>query len=126
MANLQTQYKQKIAPDAMRERKHALFQELDAQMADLEKRLGFRSGYRETASNLNNAYLASIATYYDCVPGFERLLASKDGNLPRFYDAVRELTKKPREERHKLLCQSPVSEKPHEDSDRVGSAGSAH
>jgi predicted aminopeptidase len=120
-------YEQKIAPDAMRERKGEIFQDLDSQMADLEKRLGFRSGYRNTApGGLNNAYLASIATYYDCVPGFERLLASKDGDLRKFYDAVRELARKPREERHKLLCQSPVSEKPSDDTDRAGSAGSAH
>jgi predicted aminopeptidase len=117
-------YKQKIAPDAMRERKAEIFEALDQQIADLEKRLGIRSSYRNSGKGLNNAYLASIATYYDCVPGFERLLASKDGDLPKFYDAVREITKKPRVERHKLLCQSPVTEMPSGDSDRAGSAAS--
>ena len=38
------------------------------------------------------AKLASIATYYECVPGFERLLADEDGDLPRFYAAARSLT----------------------------------
>ena len=117
-------YRQRIAPDLMRERKHEIFQSLDQQIADLEKRLGVRSSYRDSEKGLNNAYLASIATYYDCVPGFERLLASNDGDLPKFYDAVRALTKKPREERHKLLCQSPVSEMPSGDTDRTGSAPS--
>ncbi|MEJ0036988.1 MAG: aminopeptidase [Gammaproteobacteria bacterium] len=120
-------YKQRVAPDAMRERKREIFQELDNQIADLEKRLGVRSTYRDTESGLNNAYLASIATYYDCVPGFERLLASKGGDLPKFYEAVRELTKRPREERHKLLCLSPtVSETPTGDTDRAGSGTSDH
>jgi predicted aminopeptidase len=119
-------YKQKIAPEAMRERKAEIFRMLDEQIADLEKRLGIRSSYRNSGKGLNNAYLASIATYYDCVPGFERLLASKDGDLKMFYDAVREITKKPRVERHKLLCQSPVTEMPSGDSDRAGSASSDH
>jgi predicted aminopeptidase len=103
-----------------------IFSTLDEQIADLEKRLGIRSSYRNTEKGLNNAYLASIATYYDCVPGFERLLASNEGDLPKFYDAVRELTKKPREERHKLLCLTtpPLSETPSDDTGRAGSAGS--
>jgi predicted aminopeptidase len=116
-------YRQRIAPDAMRERKHEIFKALDDQMAALEKRLGVRSSYRDSEKGLNNAYLASIATYYDCVPGFERLLAGKEGDLPKFYEAVRELTKKSREQRHKLLCQVPVSETPGGDSDSGGPAG---
>jgi predicted aminopeptidase len=118
-------YREPIAPEAMRERKHEIFRMLDTQLADLEKRLGFRSGYRDAGpEGLNNAYLASIATYYDCVPGFERLLASQGGDLPKFYDAVRELAKKSRQERHQLLCQSPVSDGHDDDSDRAGSGTS--
>lgn len=121
-------YKLKLAPDDMRARKDEIFKALDQQLADLEKRLGVRSSYRDADRGLNNAYLASIATYYDCVPGFERLLASKRGDLPKFYDAVRELTKKPREERHKLLCQSPsaVSEATSGESNRADPAESSH
>jgi predicted aminopeptidase len=122
-AKLDALYSQRLAPETMRSRKREIFATLDTQMADLEKRLGFRSSYRVLAPDgLNNAYLASIATYYDCVPGFERLLASKDGDLPKFYEAVRELTRKPRAERHQLLCQTPVSETPNDDTGRAGSA----
>ncbi len=118
-------YSQQLPPDVMRARKHEIFATLDAQMADLEKRLGIRSAYRASAPDgLNNAYLASIATYYDCVPGFERLLASKNGDLPAFYEAVRELTHKPRAERHKFLCQTPVSATPNDDTGRAGPATS--
>jgi hypothetical protein len=46
------------------------------------------------------------------VPGFERLLALHNGNLPLFYGAVRDLTKKPRKERHELLCTTPEIEQP--------------
>ena len=40
---------------------------------------------------LNNAHLASLGTYFDCVPGFERLLAAKGGSLPALYAAVRNM-----------------------------------
>jgi predicted aminopeptidase len=121
-------YKTKLAPDAMRARKREIFESLDEQIGNLEKRLGVRSTYRQMGKKLNNAYLASIATYYDCVPGFERLLASKNGDLPKFYDAVRELTTKPREERHELLCQTPpsITAPSSGDTDPAGSAGSVH
>ena len=59
------------------------------------------SGSKE---GLNNARLASVATYYDCVPGFRRLLEEQDGDLPRFYAAVRELAQLPRAARHARLC----------------------
>ena len=43
---------------------------------DYEPQPGMRSGYDDWfEAGLNNAHLASVATYFDCVPGFERLLA---------------------------------------------------
>jgi predicted aminopeptidase len=44
-------------------------------------------------AGLNNAHLASIGTYNDCVPGFQRLLNTHDGNLSAFYAAVRTMRK---------------------------------
>ena len=55
---------------------------------------------------LNNAHLASIATYFGCVPGFERLLAASGHDLPRFYAAVRELAAQPPAQRKTALCGS--------------------
>ena len=49
-------------------------------------------------------YLASIATYYDCVPGFRRELAAVGGNLDAFYRRVRELAKLDQEKRDALVC----------------------
>ena len=57
---------------------------------------------------LNNAELASVATYFDCVPGFERLLQQENGSLPRFYDAARELARKPKAARDTELCANPA------------------
>jgi predicted aminopeptidase len=39
----------------------------------------------------NNAFLVSISVYTQLVPGFERLLADSGGNLPAFYQRVRQL-----------------------------------
>jgi predicted aminopeptidase len=115
-ARLAALYAEKIPVDTMRERKQALFAELADEIRALDAKFGGRSGYNEwIEKGLNNAHLASIATYYDCVPGFARLLALQNGNLPQFYSAVRDLTRKPREERHKLLCTTPVTE---DESDR--------
>jgi predicted aminopeptidase len=58
------------------------------------------------SQGLNNARLASVATYYDCVPGFRRLLEQEGGDLPRFYQAVRVLAKESRAKRHETLCVS--------------------
>ena len=61
------------------------------------------------AGGLNNAMLAAVATYYECVPGFKRLLAANDNDLERFYAAVRTLAQRPRAERHAQLCASAVA-----------------
>ena len=53
---------------------------------------------------INNAHLASMATYYDCVPGFERELEAAGGNLGAFYPRVRELAKLDQKQRDALLC----------------------
>ncbi|MGH8229595.1 MAG: aminopeptidase [Steroidobacteraceae bacterium] len=57
-------------------------------------------------SGINNADLASVATYYDCVPGFERLLADDEGDLQRFYSEVRALAREPQRKRDAAVCLS--------------------
>jgi predicted aminopeptidase len=104
-AELQTLYAQPLAPWLMRERKRAVFASLGSDIEGLEARLHVRTGYeRWIAEGLNNAHLASLATYFQCVPGFERLLAREDGNLPRFYAAVRALARRPTAARRAALC----------------------
>jgi len=104
-AELARLYGAKLSPAVMRERKRMQFAALADEMRDLERRQGVHSGYENwIADGLNNAYLASVATYFDCVPGFERLLGEVDGDLPRFYAAVRALAREPRRQRHQRLC----------------------
>jgi len=104
-AELAHLYASKLAPAAMRERKREQFEALARDMRDLARRQGTPLAYEDwITAGLNNAHLASVATYFDCVPGFERLLAKEDGDLPRFYAAVRALAREPRRERHRELC----------------------
>ncbi len=92
--------------DVMRARKQRVLADLERRIRALEHREGVTYPLYDAwiAQGLNNAQLASIATYYDCVPGFRRMLAEQDNDLPRFYAAVRELSKLPRARRHAQLC----------------------
>ncbi len=51
------------------------------------------------SGGLNNARLASVATYHDLVPDFQALLALYQGDLEVFYAEVEELGKLPPEQR---------------------------
>ena len=89
-------------------RKQRIFTELAADIHTLEHRLRVHSPVYDDwiAEGLNNAQLASVSTYYDCVPGFERLLQRANGDLPRFYAAARELAREPKATRDDQLCSS--------------------
>jgi len=110
-AQLARLYASGVPVAAMRARKAQMFAALGDEIKALEKRQGVKSsGYDEwIKEGLNNARLASEANYYDCVPGFERLLAEQGNDLPRFYAAARELSRLPVAERHEKLCRSPVT-----------------
>jgi predicted aminopeptidase len=88
--------------------KAQVFTQLAADLRTLERREGASVPLYEDwiAQGLNNARLASVATYFDCVPGFMRLLHEQDDDLPRFYAAARRLAAEPRAERHAQLCAS--------------------
>jgi predicted aminopeptidase len=73
-----------------RERKQEILTATGEQVLAVERQFEVRTGYDQWISDgLNNAHLASVGTYFDCVPGFQRLLAANGGNLPAFYAAVR-------------------------------------
>ncbi|HEX4389206.1 MAG TPA: aminopeptidase [Steroidobacteraceae bacterium] len=95
-----------VPPAVMRERKAAILHQLGVRIAAFERTEGVSYPlYDEWVSKgLNNARLASVATYYDCVPGLMKILAQEDNDLPRFYAAVRELAGRTRAARHAQLC----------------------
>jgi predicted aminopeptidase len=93
----------------LRAGKQQILAALAADIRALERRQGVRYPVYDEwmAAGLNNAQLAAVATYYECVPGFRRLLAAGNGDLTRFYAAVRELAREPRAARHARLCEAP-------------------
>jgi predicted aminopeptidase len=90
-ADLARLYRTRIAPEAMRARKAERLQQLADAIRAIEKREGRSSGYGGWIDQgLNNAQLASVATYYDQVPRFEAILKNDCGDyLPCMYERVR-------------------------------------
>ncbi|HYB64039.1 MAG TPA: aminopeptidase, partial [Steroidobacteraceae bacterium] len=105
-ARLAALYESGVRWGELRAGKQRILGGLAADIRALERRQGvYYPVYDEwMAAGLNNAQLAAVATYYDCVPGFKRLLAAESDDLVRFYAAVRELARQPRAERHAQLC----------------------
>jgi predicted aminopeptidase len=97
--------------DEMRERKALILHTLGVDIVKFERRKGIAYPVYEEwiEKGLNNADLASLATYYDCLPGFTRLLQEADNDLPRFYAAARRVSELPRAERHAQLCTTPAA-----------------
>ena len=69
--------------------------------AQWDERAPFESWFPH---GINNAYVASLATYYDCLPGFERELRQTGGDLHTFYQRVRVLARLPRGQRDAAVC----------------------
>lgn len=92
-ADLANLYRRHIAPELMRARKAERIAQLREAVRGLEQRHGRRSGYGSWfEAGLNNAHLASVATYYDQVPRFEALLREGCGGyLPCLYVRARDL-----------------------------------
>jgi predicted aminopeptidase len=85
-------YGSALTDEAKRRHKRELMDERSRQILADERAAGFRSGYSLwLQTGLNNAHLAAVATYHDCVPAFERLLIARQHALPAFFAAVREL-----------------------------------
>jgi predicted aminopeptidase len=107
-AELRALYAAGLAPEQVREKKHAAFvamrSSFDLLRADWGGHAPFESWFAE---DLNNAHLASIATYFDCVPGFKRELEAAGGDLPAFYARVRGLAKLDQEKRDAIVCGRP-------------------
>jgi predicted aminopeptidase len=112
-AQLTQLYGEPLGAAAMRERKQQLLANTTAAVREYTQSLGVRSGYDAWLdAGLNNAHLASVATYFDCVPGFERLLAQAGGELNAYYSAVRALAKGPAAGRRALCARLPAPRMP--------------
>lgn len=85
-------YQQSLTVEERRARKQYLFEQLRPRYADLKRAWDGFTGFDHWFDRpLNNAHLASIATYQTWVPAFRELLQQVEGDLPRFYRASEEL-----------------------------------
>jgi len=101
---LQVLYRQRLAPQMMHQHKAQLFGELKQAFAVLKKSdPAFSTHDHWMAQDLNNAHLALIATYYEYVPALTQLLTDKQGDLPAFYQAAKQISEQPPAQRHKML-----------------------
>ena len=107
LAQLRSLYISGAAPAAMRDGKRAAFARLRAAYSRLRRDWQGSSPFDSWfAQDLNNAHLASIATYFACVPGFQRELEAVNGDLDVFYRRVRDLGKLDQVQRDAILCGS--------------------
>jgi predicted aminopeptidase len=93
-ARLAEFYGRPLPPEEKREGKRRLFGEMTKEYDALKASWGGFAGFdRLLARGLNNAFLVSIASYTELVPAFRALLTRNQGDLPAFYQAVRDLAK---------------------------------
>ena len=91
-------------PEKRRE-KARIFAEMRSRYAQMKAGWEGDNRYdRWFAAGLNNARMASVATYHDLVPGFEALLARHQGRMASFYAEVAEWAELPREDRRRRLA----------------------
>ncbi len=89
-----------------RQAKELIIAQLRRDYAELRTKWGGYAGYDTWfAQSLNNAQLNTVATYYDWVPAFQRLLRDNGGDLEKFYRAAKILAKRPKAERHQRLAE---------------------
>lgn len=102
---LRAVYASGITPERMLVAKRAQFASLRDSYAAL------KAGWDGSApfetwfeGDINNAHLASVATYFDCVPGFKSELEAVGGNLEAFYRRARALARLDQKRRDAMLC----------------------
>jgi len=97
-------YEESIGEELMRNRKAELQQAMRREYQGLKAEWQGYAGYDSWFDrSLNNAQLSTVSTYNDHVPFFNDLLREVDGDLARFYEAVRALAALSPEERQKRL-----------------------
>lgn len=101
---LQGVYAAPVSETEKRTRKRAEFTRLKAEYLRLKERWNGYAGFdRWFESDLNNAGLASVATYDRYVPVFVKLLHDTNGDLNRFYQVCKSLGELPQEKRRVKL-----------------------
>lgn len=94
----------KIPDKSLREEKEQVFDDMRAQYEQMKEQWNGNSDFDAWfESDLNNARLNSVDTYYALIPAFNRILQSHHGNLEGFYQEVRKLSRLPENQRKAKL-----------------------
>lgn len=102
--HLQALYQSALPRAELQLAKEAAFNDLRRQYTQLRTRWGNYAGYDKWFNeDLNNAKLASIATYQTLVPAFRALLSQHNGDWLAFYKAAADLGKLSKEQRYAYL-----------------------
>ena len=97
-------YRSDLTEAEMRREKSILQQQLRADYQGLKASWGGASGYDGWfARSLNNAQLATVGSYNDFAPQLREMLRRSGGDLPQFYERVRELGRMSPERRGEVL-----------------------
>jgi predicted aminopeptidase len=103
-ARLERLYASGLPPGEMRVEKQRELGRLKFAYAGLRASWDGFAGYDDWFGRLlNNAHLAAVATYHDCVPGLARELEAA-GSMPAFYERMAALAGISRAERHAAVC----------------------
>ena len=98
-------YQSGLPVTEMRVEKQREFGRLKFAYEQLRRRWGGYPGFDDWfARSLNNAHLASVATYRDCMPGLRRELVAANGVLPVFYARLEKMRQETSANRHKAFC----------------------
>jgi predicted aminopeptidase len=97
-------YESDLGDAAKRVEKQREFGRLQFRYEQARARWGWDGGYDAFFRRaLNNAHLASVATYRDCMPGLRQEL-ERSGSMRMFYERAGELAKLADRERRKAVC----------------------
>jgi predicted aminopeptidase len=103
---LQKLYASNLPVEQMRIEKQREFGRLKFDYEQARARWGWGSVFDAWFQRtLNNAHLASVATYRDCMPGLRRELEAA-GSLRTFYERAAEIAKLPTKERRQAVCRT--------------------
>ncbi len=94
-----------LGDDERRQAKAAVMERFRTDYARLRESWDGHAGYDAWVERANNASFATLAAYEDLVPAFEALFVASGSDFPRFYQAVRDLSRHPLPERHDRLRQ---------------------
>lgn len=94
-----------LPKETLRERKEMVFKQLVADYRALSSNWDQPGPLGEDPRGLNNANLALFRQYNQHIPAFRQMLKTNGYDFKAFYDEVRQLAERPKEERDPILSQ---------------------